>query len=453
MTNSNKIFFIFFLTFSFFAETKLYELANKFGTDEAAAIFYEGKLYAQKEITLPDKINKKDLDTSIVAGSVRFNGSLCRQAISLLEAVLPHQISANIIGKASLNNIQNGQIATILREAKKDNPSGNVAILEDVILTKTFNGFERIPQDAHIKIAYTMFESSRIPQAWVSLINKLDAIVVPDEYIKKIYIKPGVTIPIFVVPLGLYLQEFLDLPEKTAANQKFTFGCIAMEVSRKNLATLIKSFGQTFGKNKDVQLILKVSPSAETKPDYLEKLIKKHGRKNIKIIRNSLSWYEYVKLMASFDCYIYISKGEGFSITPREAMAASIPCILTNNTAQKTICKTGLVRSVKSKVKEPASFFWFNKEDLKQCGYQFNCTQEDVVNAMLDVYNNYDFWLSKASQAKEWVKQYTNQNLALKYVNMIKPKTIILGPDNQITNDYLMTNNVELFNKYVQLQL
>jgi glycosyltransferase involved in cell wall biosynthesis len=429
------------------------ELPFNLEKNKVQSIFFDGKLYSQTDMPLPQPINKNSIDLSIISTFVRFNGSLCRQSISLLEAILPHQLNVNIIGNAFLDDIKNKALESILKNTKKNNPVGNVSILEDVIFTKNFNGFKNIPKDSHIKLAYTMFESSRIPQIWVSYLNQLDGLVVPDQYIKKIYIKSGITVPVFVVPLSLYLQGFLDLPKKTTVHEKFTFGCIAMEISRKNIEKVIEAFHQAFGRSKKVQLIIKVSPSRETKPNYLENFIIKRWGKNIKLIRDSFDWQGYIKLMSSFDCYVYPSKGEGFSNTPREAMAAGIPCILTNNTAQKTICKSGLVKVIESKIKEPASYFWFSNNDLKECGNHFNCNQEDLSKAMLEVYNNYEQWLTKAYQGREWAKQYLPENLSLKYLNVIKPKTIILGTENIITNQYLMTTSKELFEKYVQLQI
>lgn len=416
------------------------------------ATFQNGTLKSTEEMQIPKKINKNNVDLSVVAGLVKFNGSLCRQTITLLETVIPHNINANIIGRSNIGDIENKQVLNILKQASKSNQPGNVAILEDVIYTKKFDGFATVPKNSHIRLAYTMFESSRIPQVWVNRINQLDGAIVPDEYIKKAYIKSGVTVPIFVVPLGAYLHKFLELPGKTGPNKKFTFGCIAMEISRKNLEMLINSFAQTFGQNKDVQLVLKLSYSGESRPGYLESLAKKAKRQNIKISRAALNWQEYVKLMESFDCYAYISKGEGFSVTPRESIAAGIPTIITNNTAQKTICKSGIVKIVESKIKEPAKYFWFNDTDLQQCGHQFNCQQEDVCNALLDVYSNYNHWLEKAQNGRNWAEQYLPENLSLKYLNIIKPTKIILGSDNIVTDEYLMTNNENLLKKYIQLQ-
>ena len=76
---------------------------------------------------------------------------------------------------------------------------------------------------------------------------------------------------------------------------------------------------------------------------YLKKQIKQFKLTNVELTEGMLSREENIDFFRDIDCYVLVSKAEGFSITPREALAAGIPCILSNNTAHKTICETGLV--------------------------------------------------------------------------------------------------------------
>ena len=63
-----------------------------------------------------------------------------------------------------------------------------------------------------------------------------------------------------------------------------------------------------------------------------------------------MEWVKYIEFISTFDCYVNLSKGEGFSIPPRESLALGIPCIISDNTAHKTICDSGLVLPVTSKI-------------------------------------------------------------------------------------------------------
>ena len=75
----------------------------------------------------------------------------------------------------------------------------------------------------------------------------------------------------------------------------------------------------------------------------------------------------------------------------------------------------------------------------------------DVRKALRDVYENYQKHLTKAALGRVWVKQYCVESLKPKYLNLVRPKLVILGPDNKITDQHLMTNSKTLFNKYQQL--
>lgn len=51
---------------------------------------------------------------------------------------------------------------------------------------------------------------------------------------------------------------------------------------------------------------------------------------NVKIINNKLDRNEYVELLQNASCYVSPSKGEGFALPPREALAIGLPVILTD---------------------------------------------------------------------------------------------------------------------------
>ena len=55
-------------------------------------------------------------------------------------------------------------------------------------------------------------------------------------------------------------------------------------------------------------------------------------------------------------------------------------------------------------------------------GFNFNCRIKDVQIALKEVYSNYQTYLAKAHQGREWVKQYCGINLKPKYLNLFKPK-------------------------------
>lgn len=181
--------------------------------------------------------------------------------------------------------------------------------------------------------------------------------------------------------------------------------------------------------------------------DVYRELIQSLNVSNIIFTHEVLDKSQYLDFIDSFDCFINIAKGEGFSLCPREALALRIPCIISRNSAQITICDTGLVREVPSLIPEPATYWGlFGKNKIM--GNFYTCDKEDVKAAMFDVYGNYSFYQQKAEAGPQWVSQYSWGNLKNKCLNLIKPKNVCLGNKNIITDEYLMTDSPKLYKKY-----
>jgi hypothetical protein len=92
----------------------------------------------------------------------------------------------------------------------------------------------------------------------------------------------------------------------------------------------------------------------------------------------------------------------------------------------------------------------FFRENL---GEQFDCEVDDVVEALLDVYNNYEKYIYKARQGRQWVEQYDTANRELQrlYQTLVKPRSVVFGNENVIKNDEIVTNSLNLFMKYQDL--
>jgi len=314
---------------------------------------------------------------------------------------------------------------------------------------KYVNLINAIQRENQIYIAYSMFESDRIPSFWVYELNRhWDMVVVPDINLVNAYINSGVKIPIFVVPLGTNLQDHLNAPLKTMANKTFTFANLTSFESRKNILTLVQAYDRAFKNNKDVRLLL--APKriyGEYDKSVLAYIISNnvHGV-TVDIGVKDPSYYNF--LFSQIDCYVSPSRGEGFSIIPREAMARGIPVIVSDALAQKTVADTGLVKVVHANKLIPAYY----NDHIGLIGNFKDIEVDDLAKAMLDVYNNYQSYLDKAPAARKWAESGQYKHLKEEYINMVKPKKVILSDRNEITKDYLMTNSEELYNKFLKIR-
>lgn len=171
------------------------------------------------------------------------------------------------------------------------------------------------------------------------------------------------------------------------------------------------------------------------------------GAKNIEFTERELDKENHLNIFKNIDCYVSLSSGEGFSIQPREAMVLGIPVIVTNNTGQTTICNSHFVKAVPSMDEVPGFYPIYTN----YYGVFYDCKLEDAAQALKDVYNNYDHYLQQGPAAREWVKQYTYEQLKPLYLGLLNPKRIILGHENKVTPDFLSTDSSELCEKFNQL--
>jgi glycosyltransferase involved in cell wall biosynthesis len=257
-----------------------------------------------------------------------------------------------------------------------------------------------------------------------------------------------VTIPVFVLPLGLDLKDFIQFPLKNAKNFPLTFANFGQCSSRKNQLTIVRAFAKAFGNNPAVKLILgwRVFFGNSYRNAVINE-VKKLGLQNVEIQERSLSHEDYIKRLRTIDCCAYLSKGEGFSIQPREVMALGIPTIVSNSTAQKTICASGLVRSVPANILVSTDYISFSGI----FGHFEDCTIDDAASAMIDVYEHYDTYLQKSLAARQWACRYNYPNLRRFYLSVIQPKNIYYGETNKITKHGIITSSKQLFEKYIHL--
>lgn len=373
-------------------------------------------------------------------GEMNYEGSLTRIGINLVESLKDH-LKINYIRTPRRDGIKLGNASLLTKEIirNRDKSPGKV-----VMVVETFCNNVNIHKKKRgkINIAYSMLESDKIPDSWVTRINNyFDAVVVPDDFLVKVYKKCGVKVPIFVIPVCMDLNDFLRQPLKSKANNPFTFGVSATFIDRKNNEKIFDAFTQTFGNNKN--FLLKMHGRYGNCANLVNK---KNELKinNIQLINRPISQKEYVEFLSSIDCYVYISKGEGFSLTPREAMAMGIPCILTDNSAQSTICKTGLVEVVPSLIKCP---FYLGG----QCGFCYDCEIDDVIIAMKKVHKNYYLYLESSEKLREWASQYCLSKINKIFLNLIKPVNVKKGDSDIITEESLITTSDNLYKKYLEL--
>jgi glycosyltransferase involved in cell wall biosynthesis len=184
--------------------------------------------------------------------------------------------------------------------------------------------------------------------------------------------------------------------------------------------------------------------------NQVEQHAKKLNLKNLELTSGPMSSEKYDEFLESLDCMVFVSKGEGYSITPREMLALGKPVILSNNTAHRTICKTGFVKQIESNIKQPAKYEIFQNQ---QIGYYFDCEKKNIIDAMREIYYDYPAALDRAKPGREWVKNVLWNNLKPLYKTLVKPKRVMLTKSNYVSDEILGTTSQNLVKKYERFAL
>lgn len=383
-----------------------------------------------------------------IMGPIQFADGIGRQSVGLIEALRnTFSIQYRKHGDCEFKDVSKliQKIAT-----RKYQKTSKVLIYESPILSHESASFPQIPE-ADIRIAYSMFESTEIPTSWVMILNTLfDAVAVPDPFLVDVYKNSGVQIPIFELPLGMYLKPFFKasfLHEKSK-DQPFVFGNLSSICERKNQLALVQAFAKEFGNNPRFKLILNGRYSDKKYFKLVKDSIGSLGLKNTSLTNIALRQKDYIRVLNTIDCYVSASIGEGFSLQPREALAIGIPSIVTDNTAQTTICLSRYVRSVPSNIPVKAKYRGWSEF----LGIQYNATIDDLAYALRDVYENYEFHAQKAFAAKTWIKQYEYANLLSSYKTLICPGKVVLSDRNEIKDGILYTSSTKLKERYEKIQ-
>jgi glycosyltransferase involved in cell wall biosynthesis len=250
-------------------------------------------------------------------------------------------------------------------------------------LWKGFNETLKSVIQNNKKIGYTVWETSKLPVEHVENINSnVDEVWCPSNYNKEVFESSGVTIPIKVIPHVFLKKPLFDKKlikiYDTAGNlientDDYTFYSIGEFNERKGIEDLINCFCQTFTKKDKVRLLVKTHYK-----DYSNKN-KQYCLDKIRSILNTYTdiphiYYfidnmtenDIIGLHSLGDCYVSLTKSEGFGLTIFDAFNYGKKIIATGYSGHLDYLGknyNGLVRYKLDTVKNMEDFSRFYSED------------------------------------------------------------------------------------------
>ncbi len=241
-------------------------------------------------------------------------------------------------------------------------------------------------------IAIIPWETTVVPKSWIGKINGFDGLLVPCKQNIQCFRDSGVKIPIGLIHWGIDPLKFY--PIERPEHKEFTFGTLGALSLRKGTDLLIKAFLEAFPTEKDVKLICKTSYN-----NYPFLVKDKRIEVQISAVSNEELMEQFYKRV---DCFVFPTRGEGFGMTPLEAMATGIPAIVTNWSGP-TEYMNDEVGWLIDYTMTPADSF--SKTIYKEsCGDWAEPDKEHLKKLMRYAYEHRDEVKEKGKKAAEYVK-------------------------------------------------
>jgi glycosyltransferase involved in cell wall biosynthesis len=242
-------------------------------------------------------------------------------------------------------------------------------------------------------IAIVPWETTQIPRSWVGKLNCFDALLVPCKQNIECFRNSGVKIPIELIHWGIDPQQFYPL--ERPASPTFTFGHMGALSLRKGTDLLVEAFMEEFPTEQDVKLICKTSMN--TYPFMV-----KDPRIEVQVgeVSNEDLLKDFFKKV---DCFVFPTRGEGFGLTPLEAMATGIPSIVTGWAGPMEYMKPEVGWTIDYKIAPAQSFTEVvYKED---CGDWTEPDKMHLRSLMRHAYQNREEVKAKGLAAAKYVQE------------------------------------------------
>ena len=230
------------------------------------------------------------------------------------------------------------------------------------------------------KIGYTAWESTELKDKWLEPMLSVDQLWATSSWTAETLKNATGREDIHVYPHGI---DRSWSPVKRSINGPFKFLHVGEPQARKNGQLVVQAFAKLFGNNPDYQLILKCTNINTTRVFHEDGSIAggPDGKyKNIKLITQSLSHDNMVKLYHESNALVYPTTGEGFGFIPLQALATGMPTASTTDWAEYKKFITVPVESSLGK----------SEYQKIHPGDVFNVTQDSIERSMIDLVDNYE---------------------------------------------------------------
>ena len=199
-------------------------------------------------------------------------------------------------------------------------------------------------RDAFV-VGHTVWETDRIPDHWISLLDQADLLVVPSRFSAEAIATSPVTAPVAVVPhVAPPTVELGSAGWGRVPRDALVFYTIGDWTERKAIFKTIEAYLGAFRSTDKVLLIVKTSPrdwrvarakgrtraGEGTTASAVARLLAKHpDPPQVRLITGQLSGRDISDLHRRGDCYVSLCRSEGWGLGAFDAAANGNPVVMT----------------------------------------------------------------------------------------------------------------------------
>jgi hypothetical protein len=247
---------------------------------------------------------------------------------------------------------------------------------------------------------------------------------VPTPWNQGLFKDNGITIPIYVMPLGVNARLYRpdapgDLPEMRllttdqAGRMEVPHGFLVLSVGvptfRKNYPLAALAFAKAYEGQKDCALVLGTTWQAD-QDDILAGIARLHNKCRIYAMEGNLSEPQMAALYRNCHVYISTSLGEGYDLPLVESAACGLPVIASATTAHLDLCNddNAFTFEPEGKAVVPGSekvLAWFEGQEFSTFGQK---SLDQCVAHLRFVRDHYDDAKMKAIRFRAMIEaRYT----------------------------------------------
>jgi glycosyltransferase involved in cell wall biosynthesis len=254
---------------------------------------------------------------------------------------------------------------------------------------------------------FDVADSDRISKAAVDLINKIDLMMVPSNFVKDTYIKSGVTIPVEVLPHGIS-EKFSSSDIVNTDNEKI----MKLRKMRQRGKILVLYFLVHSPHRKGADLVRRVMKRIQRKYRNVYLIVRSKKCDYFSEVKSVCidSWLSDSDLVALYDsCDICLSpsRGGGFELNALEAVSRGIPTLVPNGGCFTDLMDYFIPVDLSDKAVQSLP------GNTIHTGYGCQIAMDDFEDKLADIIDRLDYWKKRSNNVtKEIREKYSWRNTA-----------------------------------------